>query len=758
MPRDPAKTPPPELLSTEAGGGVLERAVDELADDTRVESEDDPSLSLRHQTRTTPMPGSIGTYRILNKLGTGGMGTVYLAEQVEPVKRQVALKVIRSRYSTDEGRIRFETERQAMARLQHPNVAQIFEAGTTEDGHPFFVMELIEGRQITTFCEEKRLRISERLELFRSICAGVHHAHQKGIIHRDLKPSNVLIAEDEGRPVPKIIDFGIAKTLDDDEMSSSQVTGDRMLGTPAYLSPEAARLGRAPQDLDTRADVYALGILLYEILVGCRPYDDTDGLFELLRRITEGEPPSPHDLWQQLDVEERQRLATERRGDPTAIGHRLRGDLEWIILKAIARDRHDRYDSAAALAADIERHLQHEPVEASPPSKIYRLRKFIRRRSGVVAALGGVMLALGLGLAARTIEADRANRAAQEAIAARLETEAALQEAEQARAEAAQVSDFLLDIFRVSDPSTAQGQTVTARELLDEAATKVRDGFADQPTARARFMRTIADVYRKLGLYDPSLELAEESLELRREHLPARHPDIAESLSGLAALYAGLGRFEEAAPLLEESLEIRMEALASDAPEIALTLNDLANVYTELGRAAEAEPLYLRSIEMNQQRSGPPQPEHLAALNNLAVYYSDAGRYDEAEPLLRQFLDQLEAMHGRRHLYTAFALENLADVRGKQGAVEEALELFAEAEQALIDVLGAEHPEVAYCLRIRADLLRDVGRSHEAAVDYRRALELQRAALPADHPEIAKTLEGLQAIEDLQTIEAEAGA
>ncbi|MEO1366807.1 MAG: serine/threonine-protein kinase, partial [Acidobacteriota bacterium] len=536
------------------------------------------------ESAPTPTPGHIGPYRILSKLGTGGMGTVYLADQVEPVQRRVALKIMRSRYSTEEGRIRFETERQAMARLQHPNVAQIFEAGTTDEGHPYFVMELVGGAQITAFCDQKNLRISRRLELFRDVCAGVHHAHQKGIIHRDLKPSNVLVTEDGSRPVPKIIDFGIAKTFGEEEISDSQVTGDRLIGTPAYLSPEAARMDGGVLDLDTRADVYSLGIVLYEILVGARPFDDTSGLFELLRHIASEEPPSPHATWLRLAPGKKRQLATRRDSDPTGVASRLRGDLEWIVLKAIAKDRQHRYDSAAALAADIDRHLRHVPVEASPPSRIYRIRKFIRRRSGTVAGIAGILLTLAGGLAARSIEADRANRAARAAETARLETEVALREAERARLEAAEVSAFLLDLFKVSDPGQAKGESVTARELLDEAARKVRTGFEGQPEARARFMQTIADVYRKLGLFDPALGLADEALDLRRLHLDGGHPDVAESLSGIAALYASLGRYAEAVPLLQEALEIREASLPDNDQRIANTLNDLANLYTELDR------------------------------------------------------------------------------------------------------------------------------------------------------------------------------
>ena len=446
------------------------------------------------------LPASVGPYKILRRLGRGGMGTVYLAEQQEPVRRQVALKLLRSGLLDEEGLVRFDVERQAMARLQHPNVAQIYDAGATSDGHPYFAMELISGEPITDYCDRKRVPINTRLDLFRNVCQGVQHAHQKGILHRDLKPLNVLVTEIDGRQVSKVIDFGIAKSMDQPLVESTPMTGDQLIGTPAYLSPEAAQAGGTNLDLDTRSDVYSLGVLLYELVVGARPFDERGlNVFQILSRIVEGEPTSPSIRWRQLEAEDQVIAAKVRQTDPDSLYRRLRGDLDWIVMKALAKERSERYGSAAEFEMDIGRHLRYEPVEASPPSVLYRVRKFVRRRSGTVASIFLVVLALAAGVVARSLEAQRANREAAAAIAARVETEKALRVAELARTETEEVSQFLKNLFNVSDPGQGKGNAVTARELLDSAARRIGSDLDDQPLARARFMQTIGDIYRKVG-------------------------------------------------------------------------------------------------------------------------------------------------------------------------------------------------------------------------------------------------------------------
>ncbi len=731
----------PEMANDSEGLGPTSLSIPPAAKDAA----DDHSPAPIRGSSPRDLPERIGRYRIISILGSGGMGSVFLAEQTEPLHRQVALKVMRSRFLDSVGRIRFESERQAMARLQHANVAQIFDADATEEGHPYFVMELVGGDTITNYCDSKRLSIEHRLDLFRDVCAGVQHAHQKGIIHRDLKPTNILVTETAEGPIPKIIDFGIAKTLDRPLAEAVAVTGDHLIGTPAYLSPEAATAGEGGVDVDTRSDVYSLGILLYELLVGHRPFDDAGiNLFEVLQRVATGQAPEPSKRWSQLDLTTRSFVAEQRMIDTESLRKSLRGDLDWIVSKAIAKDREQRYGSAAELAADIRRYLRHEPVEAGPPSKIYLLKRRVRRRLGTVGAVLLVALALAAGFVARTLEARRANREAAAAVAARRETERALAKAEQARNETAEVADFLAGIFKLSDPGEAKGNSVTARELLDVAAEEMRGfGFTGQPLARARFMQTIADIYRKLGLYDTAEQFFEEALQIRRHQLPGDHLDIAESLNGLAALHAQLGEFQQAEPLFKEALRIRERILGADHLKVAMSLNNLANLYTDLEQLDAAEPLFVRSLAIVENHADLPSPDHLVGLANLASLYMDQQRYEQAEPLLRTFIVRQRTAFGGLHPHVAIALENLAELRALLGAIDEAEGLYREALAILEQVLGPEHPEVAYCLSSIASLYAGQNRVAEAQHLFRRALVIQEAKLPADHPERRATIEGL---------------
>ena len=445
------------------------------------------------QTRTTSSdstpPGVvIGTYRLLRCLGEGGMGEVWLAEQTEPVRRQVAVKVIKRGMDSAQVVARFEVERQALAVMDHPAIAKVFDGGTTHDGRPYFAMEYVRGEAITAYCDRLGLRLPARLELFVQLCEGVQHAHQKGIIHRDLKPSNVLVTEIDDRPVPRIIDFGIAKAV-------SQPLTDRpvytvlggFVGTPEYMSPEQA--GLTPTDVDTRTDVYALGVMLYELLVGALPFETTTlregGIDQIRQMIREQEPVRPSTRVRRRGAAGSSD-ADRRAMVPDRLAHVLRGDLDAITMKALEKDRGRRYPTANALALDVRRHLQDEPVTAGSPGAAYRAQKFIRRHRWSVAAvavllalIGGFSVAMALQVRRTTRERDRAN---QEAATAR------------------QVSNFLVGLFHVSDPSEARGTTLTARDILSKGARDVERELGDQPRVRARIETTIGTVYTNLGM------------------------------------------------------------------------------------------------------------------------------------------------------------------------------------------------------------------------------------------------------------------
>jgi len=404
----------------------------------------------------------VKNYRILQKIGEGGMGEVYEAEQEQPVRRRVALKVIKMGMDTKDVVARFESERQALALMDHPGIARVFEAGATERGQPFFVMEFIRGVPITDYCDRNKLRTRDRLELFIQVCVAVQHAHQKGIIHRDLKPTNVLVAVQDEKPMPKIIDFGLAKATAQPLTERTVFTElGQLVGTPEYMSPEQVEL--TGLDLDTRTDVYSLGVLLYELLVGALPFDSKElrkaGFDGLRRKIREDEPLRPSTRLTSLERESSSNVAKQRKTDPITLSRQLRGDLDWIVMKAIEKDRTRRYASASELAADIHRHLDNQPVLAGPPSSAYRLRKFVARHKVGVAAASLVVFAMLLGITGTTtglIRAIKAERVARE-------------EAEAAR----QVSEFLEGLFAVSDPGAARGNTITAREILDDGADKI---------------------------------------------------------------------------------------------------------------------------------------------------------------------------------------------------------------------------------------------------------------------------------------------
>ncbi len=716
------------------------------------------------------MPRQIGRYRVLEVIGRGGMGTVFLAEQVEPIRRQVAVKVIRSAIADTHTAYRFEAERQALARMSHPCIAQVYEAGDTEAGQPFFAMEYIPGEPITDYCDRACLTLDQRLDLFTAVCGGIHHAHQKGILHRDIKPQNVLVATEQGKPVPKIIDFGIAKALDEAHGGAGLTAHGMVVGTPSYLSPELVAADRA--DPDTRSDVYSLGVLLFELLTGTRPFGRPgDSFVQVVRQVAGGEVPAPSARWKALSESQRGKRATRRGTTPAGIARRLRGDLDWITLKATARERERRYDSAAELAADVERHRRIEPVEAGPPHRLYVLGKFLRRYRSAVVATALVVATLAAGVAARTLEARRANR---EAAAAR-----------QAQTEAQQVVDFLIELFEVNDPGTARGNTVTARELLDRGAEKIRSRLADQPLSRARLLDTIGVVYRRMDLPEPAKPLLQKALEIREDQLGPNHPDVATSLDHLGEVDWLGGDYAAAQAALERALAIREKAFGPDDLSVAAALDDLGSVLVSQGEFKTAEPVLRRALAIREKALGPDDLLVAASLDDLGVLTLD--RFDPAvaEPLLRRALAIREARLGADHPEVAVSANGLgiclyrlhrdaesAEVLSRALAIREKvfgpesapvaqtlnnlsnpyLELGRqdEAEAAMVragaifeKVLGPGHPRVGLVFTNLADFYLRRGDTRAAEALFRRAVGVLETALGPDHPNVSFPLRGL---------------
>jgi tetratricopeptide (TPR) repeat protein len=688
-----------------------------------------PTQTLRSEVKDIT-PGSLigGKYKLLEELGSGGMGVVYLAEQVEPVERRVALKIIKLGMDTRQVVTRFETERQALAVMDHPNIAKVFDAGATETGRPYFVMELARGIPISDYCDRHKLPTRERLELFIAVCQAVQHAHQKGVIHRDLKPSNILVVIQDDRPVPKIIDFGIAKATDHRLAQRTLFTEQgQLIGTPEYMSPEQAEMSGL--DVDTRTDIYSLGVILYELLVGLLPFDAqklrSAGFGEIQRIIRETEPPKASTRLS-TQKETKAEIAAKRRTDAGSLVKLLQGDLDGISMKAMAKDRTHRYSTASELAADIERHLRHEPVSAGPPSAVYRVRKYIRRHKLGVAAAGAIMLAVLIGTAGTTIGLLRAVRAEKKAV--------------EEAATAQKVSDFLVDLFKVSDPSEARGNTITAREILDKGAAQIDQELEAQPLVRARLMETIGTVYRSLGLYEQAKPMLEKALKLKKSIYGDDNLSVADTLHNLGIISDDQGKYEEAASFFRQSLDIRSHKLGPDDPEVARSLNSLAIVYWNQEKYAEAEPLFERSLAIKEKALGPDHPDLASTLINLGALKHTQRKYEEAEALFKRALAISEKNLGPEHPDLGTILNNLAALYEDQNRRAEAEPLYLRCLTTWEKALGPNHPDVAIAVHNLANLYRNLGRYAEAEPLYLRSLAIWEKALGPDHPYVGISL------------------
>ncbi|MEM8993385.1 MAG: serine/threonine-protein kinase [Acidobacteriota bacterium] len=671
---------------------------------------------------------AIGPFQILRELGHGGMGTVYLAEQSAPIRRRVAVKVARE--WLDEGaRLRLAAERQAMARLSHENVARLYEAGATDAGHPYFAMEYVEGETLTAYCDSQRLGVDERLRLFLDVCAGVEHAHRHGIIHRDLKPSNILVAEGDGGPRPKVIDFGIAKATDGRLHEKSLMTGQSIVGTPAYLSPESIA---DPDAVDTRSDVYSLGVLLQELLIGVRlvPEKAGESAISLLRRVLEEEPPPMLRRWRRLDPETRRRTRESRGLAGGDLEPKIRGDLEWIVGRATAKGMDERYSSVAELAADVKRHLEHQPVLAGPPDTLYQLRKLVRRHRGPFAFSLLVLLSLVGGFVARTLEAERARGAAAEAIRAREETE--------------EVVTYLTNLFVSADPYESLGDDPTATELLERGVRRLEgDAFDGRPAIRARLLHTTARVLWRLGRARTSRPLAEEALEIRGR-LSTDSVELAESLAFVGVLAGEADDHGRAEQLLRRALALR-EA-KSDSRELASVLLDLAAILEESGQAEVGLPYARRALGIVEAEFGPRDRRVSGVLNNLGTLSDQAGRVDEAEQAYRRAIEIKRETLPRGHPSLAPTLVNLGNLLAfhrREGAVE----LFREARAIEEKALGPDHPDLALTLNSLGTELRKEGDWIAAREAFDRALAILEKSRGREHAHVAMVLSNLGGLE-----------
>ena len=664
--------------------------------------------------------GQIGRYRLLGVLGEGGMGMVYLAEQEHPIKRQVALKVIKPGMDSKRVIARFEAERQALALLDHPNIAHVYDAGTTESGRPYFVMEYVKGLPITEHCDRHKLCIEDRLTLFLQVCHAVQHAHQKGIIHRDIKPSNILVSIHEDQAVPKIIDFGVAKAVSQSLTERTLYTEQgQLFGTPEYMSPEQADM--AVEDIDTRSDIYSLGVLLYVLLTGALPFDSKamrEGGIEHIRKIIrETDPKTPSTRLTGLGDQAKQ-VAESRQTEVTTLARCLHKELEWIPLKAMRKERSERYRSASELADDIENYLKGIPLIAGPPSTVYQIKKYVRRHRALITGIGAVLIVLVAGIVVSTLLTIGQARA---------------------HAEAQAVSDFLrFSVLESLDPFKVGGRQITIRTVLDKASKDIQGHFKGSPMAEAEIRHTIGFAYWSLGLYEQAELHQKRVLEICRAHLGDEHPTTLWRLKNLGWVYFHWSRYREAERLFSEALQGTRRVLGEQYGDTLDSMAALCIVHCMQGRFDEAEVLGIKVMEVARSMR---REEHF--MGGLAWGYRLLGRYKEAENPAITALEFYRRELGNTHFITLEAIRRTGELYWALGCYDKAEKLLLEASNGWSDAWGEEHPEMLWTTTALGWLRHSQGRYEEAQSLFEKTLKTARRVVGEEHFVTAQSMHGL---------------
>jgi serine/threonine protein kinase/lipopolysaccharide biosynthesis regulator YciM len=679
-----------------------------------------PNPSAPLVTFVEPPGTRIGQYKLLHVLGEGGMGIVYLTEQERPIKRTVALKIIKPGMDSKRIVARFEAERQALALLDHPNIAHVYDAGATENGRPYFAMEYVEGLPITEHCDYHKLTIGERLNLFLHVCHAVQHAHQKGIIHRDIKPSNILVSTRNEKPVPKIIDFGVAKAISQPLTEKTLFTYQgQLFGTPEYMSPEQADM--ANENIDTRSDVYSLGVLLYVLLTGVLPFDSANlrkgGVERIRRIIREMDPKTPSTRLTTLG-EKAKKVAECRRTAVAALTRCLHKELEWIPLKAMCKERAERYQSASELADDIENYLKGAALIAGPPSTLYWLTKFVRRNLALVTGIAAVLVVLVGGIIVSTVFAFGQARARAEA--------------EQQETVARAVSDFLTTVLVPSaSPFDPVGRQA-AQSFVQIASESLKAKSSDMPLVEAAIRSALGNAYRMLGDLETCEQYLEHALQVQQQLLGQEHPDTLNTMHFLVRLRVNQARCDEAETLAVKTLETRRRVIGAEHPDTLISMFELAWVYRDRGRYDKAEPLFIETLERMRRVLGEEHIETTTTMLSLGQMYIRQARYDEAERFLTEVWKIRLRTRGEPSALNAMG--DLGRLYRYQGRYDEAEAMLLKVLEAEHRVLGEEHWLTIYAMGYLAEVYRDLGRYDEAEPLLLKALDAGRRVFGENHP------------------------
>ncbi len=741
-----------ELLQTgRQAASFLERPASELLN---------PGEFVRHAAAPAEKIGDrIGRYELIEQIGTGGCGVVYKARQEEPVRRYVALKIIKLGMDTRSVIARFEAERQALALMDHPNIAKVLDAGATDTGRPYFVMELVEGVKITDFCDHNHLSIRERLELFIQVCHAVQHAHQKGIIHRDLKPSNILAAMSDGVPLPRVIDFGIAKAtrgkLTDETLFTAR---EQFIGTPAYMSPEQA--DAREMDIDTRSDIYSLGALLYELLTGRTPFDAKElldsGLDKIRHTIAEREPAAPSTRLNMMTRADLLTIAQTRKAEPPQLSHLVRGDLDCIIMKALEKDRARRYQTTHDLALDIRRHLNNEPVAAGPPSGLYQFQKLVQRNKLVVTAAAAVVLALAVGAAISVRFSFIEHQALMEADQQRLQAQANEQKAEieeqKARTEAArssQIAQFLESMLQGVGPSVAMGaDTTLLKKILDNTSKRIGSDLTNEPGVEADLRNTLGEVYWEIGGLTNAETMYRRALAINIETSGPQAPEAAESMEHLSHVLWREGKLDEADTLAKAGIAIQSQLYGETNLQVARSLEDYAAILNTKGFGARAASTLRQSLAVKETVLGHDNLEVADTLDDLSgMLWSMHSNLSQAQAMRREALAIREKILGATNilvLINSLQVQKIQeDIEGRSSDEEATLNQLVSAQRRLY---GGPHPNIAQSLNTLASVLKNEGKLAESEDMRRQALAIQELLLGSQSAEVAQTLGNLGAV------------